>query len=70
MSKTDLTQQIEIALRTMDKEAKAELLRMLQEKEDLRKYNKINYFSAYPFQKQFYNASKDYRFRFLCAANR
>lgn len=68
--KISISQAIEEALKKLDKEGKAELLRMLQEKEDLKKYNKLNYFKAYDFQKQFYGASKDFRFRFLCAANR
>lgn len=43
---------------------------MLKEKEKYRKFNKLKYFNAYPFQRKFYKAGKDNRFRFLCAANR
>lgn len=66
----DLTLAIQQAMTTMSKEEKQILLSLLQEKEKLRKYNKLKYFKAYDFQKKFYGASALHRFRFLCAANR
>ena len=61
---------IQEAMKTMSKEQKNLLLSLLQEKEKLRQYNKAKYFRAYDFQKRFYAASANHRFRFLCAANR
>ncbi|MGL5013149.1 MAG: terminase large subunit domain-containing protein [Bacteroidales bacterium] len=49
---------------------KEELLELLYAREEWVKYNKLETFAPYEFQKRFYDASKDYRFRFLCAANR
>lgn len=51
-------------------EAKKELLEMLKSRDQWRKYNRILGFKAYDFQKKFYEAGKNHRFRFLCAANR
>lgn len=49
---------------------KEELLELLSQREEWIKYNKLDSFKPYEFQKSFYEAGKDYRFRFLCAANR
>ena len=51
-------------------EQKIELLDLLEERERYWKYNKIEKFNPYEFQKKFYKASADYQRRFLCAANR
>lgn len=51
-------------------EYKEELLELLSAREEWLKYNKLDSFEPYEFQKRFYKASNDYRFRFLCAANR
>lgn len=51
-------------------EEKMFLLDLLKKREEIRKYNKLNYFKAYDFQKNFYAAGATNRFRFLCAANR
>lgn len=66
----DLTLAIQEAMKTMNVEQKQILLNLLTEKNKLRSYNKLNHFKAYDFQKRFYAASADKRFRFLCAANR
>ncbi|MCS5736745.1 terminase large subunit domain-containing protein, partial [Herbiconiux daphne] len=66
----DLTKAIQEAMKTMSVDQKQILLSLLQEKDKLRRYNKISHFDAYEFQRKFYAASKDHRFRFLCAANR
>lgn len=49
---------------------KLELINLLEEREIYKKYNKVESFIPYDFQKQFYAASKQYKRRFLCAANR
>lgn len=66
----ELSLAIQTALKTLSLDEKQVLLGLLQEKEKLHKYNKMNHFKAYEFQKKFYAASAQYRFRFLCAANR
>lgn len=58
------------ALEQMSLADKKEILSLLKAKEDLIRYNKLNKFTCYPFQKKFYDAGKEKRFRFLCAANR
>lgn len=70
MQVTNLNEAIAEALKMMDTDQKAQFLNLLQEKDKLRKYNKINHFNAYEFQRKFYAASAEHRFRFLCAANR
>lgn len=57
-------------LSKLDPEEKEELLALLEMREDYKKYNKIESFGPYDFQKKFYSASKNYKRRFLCAANR
>ena len=51
-------------------EVKEELLELLVERDKWIKYHKNSKFYPYEFQKKFYNASKKYKRRFLCAANR
>ncbi|MGL5014347.1 MAG: terminase large subunit domain-containing protein [Bacteroidales bacterium] len=51
-------------------EYKEELLELLAAREEWVKYNKLDSFDPYEFQKTFYEAGKSHRFRFLCAANR
>lgn len=57
-------------LSTLSVEQKIELLTLLEEREKYKKYHKVEAFEPYPFQKKFYAASKEYKRRFLCAANR
>ena len=47
-----------------------ELYNLLQAREEYRKYNQRLNFTPYPFQKNFYAAGKNYKRRFLMAANR
>lgn len=54
----------------LDPEEKEELLALLEMREDYDRYNKIENFGPYDFQKKFYAASKTHKRRFLCAANR
>lgn len=54
----------------LDPEEKEELLTLLEMREDYDRYNKIESFGPYEFQKKFYAASKTHKRRFLCAANR
>lgn len=49
---------------------KMEILELLEKREEWIKYNKLEKFGPYKFQKDFYAASKKYKSRFLCAANR
>ena len=55
---------------TLPDEYKAELIELLEKREEWMKYNKLSSFEPYDFQKQFYGASKKFKRRFLCAANR
>ena len=55
---------------TLPDEYKAELIELLEKREEWMKYNKLASFEPYDFQKQFYGASKGFKRRFLCAANR
>ena len=49
---------------------KWEIIDLLEERERVIRYNRINTFVPYKFQKDFYKASAKYKRRFLCAANR
>lgn len=49
---------------------KAEIVELLVARENWKKYHRLEDFDPYPFQKRFYEASKHYKRRFLCAANR
>lgn len=60
----------ELDLSKLSVDQKIELLRLLDERDKFWKYNKVKLFKPYPFQNKFYAASKDYKRRFLCAANR
>lgn len=51
-------------------EIKMEIIDLLDKRDKAIKYSKVDQFVPYPFQEKFYAASKDCRFRFLCAANR
>lgn len=55
---------------TLPDEYKAELIELLEKREEWRKYNILSEFNPYEFQLQFYKASASYKRRFLCAANR
>lgn len=57
-------------LSKLDKNELTILYQALQEIEAYKHYNRLEYFTPYPFQDQFYTSSKDFNFRFLCAANR
>jgi phage terminase large subunit-like protein len=57
-------------LSTFSEEDRAELLSLLTEKAEYEKYNNIEFYVPYPFQKKFFDASKKAQRRFLCAANR
>lgn len=57
-------------LTNMSLEERVEILRLLEEKETYLKYNTVENFTPYDFQKDFYKASLKYKRRFLCAANR
>ncbi|MGL5014212.1 MAG: terminase large subunit domain-containing protein [Bacteroidales bacterium] len=49
---------------------KHELIELLEKREEYIKYNKLEGFDPYKFQRDFYKASASYKRRFLCAANR
>lgn len=51
-------------------EYKEELIYLLEKREEWIKYNKLESFDPYKFQRDFYKASAEYKSRFLCAANR
>lgn len=61
---------MEINLDNIPDEYKQELLDLLEKKAQWEKYNSLEKFSPYEFQKKFYGASKEAKRRFLCAANR
>lgn len=67
MSLKDITPEM---LEALPLEAKQELLGLLEARKEWMKYNKLDEFEPYEFQKKFYAASKKTRFRFLCAGNR
>ena len=54
----------------LDEEDRSELLKLLEEREEYIKYNKIEQFKPYPYQDKFFTASKTTKRRFLCSANR
>ena len=56
--------------KALSPEDQKDYLDLLQKLEETRKYNKINYFQPYPFQKRFYDLGKDHPVRALIAANR
>lgn len=49
---------------------KNEIVELLEARDKYIKYNKLEQFTPYKFQQDFYKASEEFRFRFLCAANR
>lgn len=49
---------------------KWEIIDLLEARDEYVKYNKVSEFKPYQFQQDFYNASKNFKRRFLCAANR
>lgn len=57
-------------LNNLSIEQKEELLQLLEERKSYVNYNKLEFFDAYDFQKEFYKASSQFKRRFLCAANR
>lgn len=61
---------MDINLNEMSEEEKSHLLDLLEEKHLYRKYNQHEFFEPYRFQMDFFNASKNAKRRFLCAANR
>ncbi|WKV17055.1 terminase large subunit [Salmonella phage PKM.Hi.22.6] len=60
----------EIDLDSLPEHIKWEIIDLLEERERVIKYNRINEFEPYEFQKNFYSASAKFKRRFLCAANR
>lgn len=60
----------DIDLDSLPLDIKQEIIELLELREKAIKYNAVDQFSPYEFQRKFYAASKDFRFRFLCAANR
>ncbi len=59
-----------IDLSILGEEDKEELLALLEMRDEYTRYNKIEEFEPYEFQQNFYDASKNCKRRFLCAANR
>ncbi|WP_259543895.1 hypothetical protein, partial [Herbiconiux daphne] len=59
-----------IDIDSLPEHIKWEIIDLLEERDKVIKYNRINNFEPYPFQKDFYKASKKFKRRFLCAANR
>ena len=59
-----------VDLSRIPEEYKEELLELLGMRDEYLKYHKLERFQPYEFQKKFYAASKMYKRRFLCAANR
>lgn len=57
-------------METLTEDERYELMLLLEERDKYVKYNWLEFFEPYQFQKEFYNASTDYKRRFLCAANR
>ena len=51
-------------------EDQREYLELIEQYEEIRKYNKLNFFEPYPFQKKFYDKGADNNVRALIAANR
>lgn len=59
-----------IDLDSLPQELKIEIIELLEERDRYIKYNSLEQFNPYDFQKKFYAASAKYNYRFLCAANR
>ena len=59
-----------IDLDSLPDHIKWEVIELLEDREKVIKYNKIDVFTPYKFQTDFYNAGAKYKRRFLCAANR
>lgn len=59
-----------IDIDSLPESVKWEIIDLLEERERVIMYNQVDKFKPYPFQKEFYAASKKYKRRFLCAANR
>lgn len=59
-----------IDVESLPEDLKIEILELLERRADYVKYNKLEEFTPYEFQRKFYAASKKYNYRFLCAANR
>jgi hypothetical protein len=49
---------------------KLEAIELLEQREIHKKYNKLAYFTPYPYQSKFYKAGANNHQRFLMAANR
>lgn len=47
-----------------------DVLELLQQRENYKRFNKSDYFNPYPYQKKFYELGANNRYRFLCAGNR
>lgn len=60
----------DIDLDSLPLDIKQEIIELLELREMAIKYNRIDTFVPYQFQKDFYKASKTSKRRFLCAANR
>ena len=55
----------EIDLDSLPEHIKWEIIDLLEERERVIKYNRINEFEPYEFQKNFYSASAKFKRRFL-----
>lgn len=60
----------EIDFNALPEHIKWEVIDLLEERERVIKYNRIDEFKPYKFQEDFYKASANFKRRFLCAANR
>lgn len=72
MSDTEFKKYVEAILsnpRTTEAD-KQELYHLVKERQEHRKYNALEYFEPHEWQKEFYKAGKNHRYRFLSAANR
>lgn len=68
-----MTSDIDISnmdLSTLTDDQVSRLLQLLRAEKEYLKYNKIEEFKPYDYQQRFFAASKKYKRRFLCAANR
>ncbi|WPH64806.1 terminase large subunit [Vibrio phage vB_VpaP_SJSY21] len=66
----DITKLTPELISTLSEEERYELMLLLEDREEYMKNNWLEFFQPYKFQEEFYTASKQYKRRFLCAANR
>lgn len=72
MSDTDFNNHVNAILSNPDttEEDKQELYFLVKKRQEHKKYNALEYFEPHEWQKEFYKASKNHRYRFLSACNR